>query len=596
MAQIALYRMWRPQFFRDVVGQKHIVRTIQNSLKEGRVSHAYLFSGPRGTGKTSTAKILAKAVNCELGGTADEPCNQCSACLRITEGSVMDVIEFDAASNNGVDEIRDIRDKVRYAPTEVRKKVYIIDEVHMLSTGAFNALLKTLEEPPPHVMFILATTEPHKLPLTIVSRCQRFDFHRVSMIEQVEMLEFVCGQEKVSADRDALEYISRLSEGGMRDALSLLDQLLSYSGDRITYDHVVSMTGDVAANQFKRLAQAILAKDIGDALQLIDRLMMEGKSADKCMESMIFYFRDLLVIKLMPNSPQATDRILDASSFQEISAQFDREQIFQWIDILNHYQVEMKYSAQPQTLFEIAIMKICSMSEIGSLTENKAITPAPQIMVPDELVMVKQRLVQLEQQLLRFMQSASAMANAAFPSSGSAGGQSSANVAHSLTTLEASKPLSISPPAIRKTSLKLDGFLASTDTVAFKQLLQKWNQVLTQVKEQKITIHAWLVNGEPVALKQNTVLLSFKSSMHRETTEKPVNRQMIEQVISTVMGAPMTLVTVMQKDWKETQDNATALEVEVLQPEPQEPGVYKEEWINQAIDLFGEDMVEIKED
>jgi DNA polymerase-3 subunit gamma/tau len=196
MAHIALYRTWRSQSFREVVGQNHITQTLQNSLRENRISHAYLFSGPRGTGKTSTAKILAKAVNCEKGPDI-EPCNECSTCLRITEGSVMDVVEIDAASNRGVEEIRDIRDKVKYAPTEVRQKVYIIDEVHMLTTEAFNALLKTLEEPPAHVMFILATTEPHRLPATILSRCQRFDFRRVSLDEQVARLKYVCGQEHI---------------------------------------------------------------------------------------------------------------------------------------------------------------------------------------------------------------------------------------------------------------------------------------------------------------------------------------------------------------------------------------------------------------
>nr|WP_313789364.1 DNA polymerase III subunit gamma/tau [Paenibacillus larvae] len=212
MAHIALYRTWRSQLFRDVVGQKHITQTLQNSLREQRFTHAYLFSGPRGTGKTSTAKIFAKAVNC-MHGPAEEPCNECSACIRITQGAVMDVIEIDAASNRGVEEIRDIRDKVKYAPTEVRYKVYIIDEVHMLTTEAFNALLKTLEEPPEHVIFILATTEPHKLPATIISRCQRFDFRRISLEEQVQRLRFVCKQEGIHVEDEALHYIGRLSDG-----------------------------------------------------------------------------------------------------------------------------------------------------------------------------------------------------------------------------------------------------------------------------------------------------------------------------------------------------------------------------------------------
>lgn len=242
MEHIALYRAWRPQSFQDMVGQQHIIQTLQNAIREQRVSHAYLFSGPRGTGKTSAAKVLAKAVNCERG-PGPEPCNECPSCLRITSGNIMDVQEIDAASNRGVEEIRDLRDKVKYAPTEVRRKVYIIDEVHMLTTEAFNALLKTLEEPPQHVMFILATTEPHKLPATIISRCQRFDFRRVSLEEQTGRLTEICQKEGITADADALQYIARLSDGGMRDALSILDQISSFTDGNVTYQQVLGMTG-----------------------------------------------------------------------------------------------------------------------------------------------------------------------------------------------------------------------------------------------------------------------------------------------------------------------------------------------------------------
>ena len=229
----ALYRVWRPQNFIDVVGQEHVTKTLQNALLQDKISHAYLFSGPRGTGKTSAAKILAKAVNCERAPVA-EPCNECSACLGITDGSISDVIEIDAASNNGVEEIRDIRDKVKYAPSSVKYKVYIIDEVHMLSIGAFNALLKTLEEPPKHVIFILATTEPHKIPLTIISRCQRFDFKRITAKAIVNRMKLIASETGVECDEEALQIIARAAEGGMRDALSLLDQAISFSNEKVT--------------------------------------------------------------------------------------------------------------------------------------------------------------------------------------------------------------------------------------------------------------------------------------------------------------------------------------------------------------------------
>nr|WP_313778203.1 DNA polymerase III subunit gamma/tau [Paenibacillus larvae] len=402
MAHIALYRTWRSQLFRDVVGQKHITQTLQNSLREQRFTHAYLFSGPRGTGKTSTAKIFAKAVNC-MHGPAEEPCNECSACIRITQGAVMDVIEIDAASNRGVEEIRDIRDKVKYAPTEVRYKVYIIDEVHMLTTEAFNALLKTLEEPPEHVIFILATTEPHKLPATIISRCQRFDFRRISLEEQVQRLRFVCKQEGIHVEDEALHYIGRLSDGGMRDALSILDQASSYAAGSITVADVVAMTGGLASEQFERLARSVKEKDLGTSLEIIDSFMQEGKSADKCMESLILYFRDLLMVRLVPESAIVTDRIYNIEQMKQMAGHFSIRELTDTVEVLSRYQSEMKFSVQPQTILEIAVMKIChaDCAEGASNLSSEAASPPQDLLkVPDN---VMRRLQQLEQNLDRLM-------------------------------------------------------------------------------------------------------------------------------------------------------------------------------------------------
>jgi DNA polymerase-3 subunit gamma/tau len=578
MAHIALYRTWRSQAFREVVGQNHITQTLQNSLRENRVSHAYLFSGPRGTGKTSTAKILAKAVNCE-NGPHEEPCNTCSACLRITEGSVMDVVEIDAASNRGVEEIRDIRDKVKYAPTEVRQKVYIIDEVHMLTTEAFNALLKTLEEPPAHVMFILATTEPHKLPATIISRCQRFDFRRVSLEEQVGRLKYVCEQEHIGIDEEALHYIARLSDGGMRDALSLLDQSASFAAGTVQLSDILLITGGVASDQFEKLVKAIKDKDLGAALELVDTFMQEGKSADKCIESLIDYFRDLLMVSIVPNSPAVTERIFDVTHMQSVAGHFTPADMMRMIEVLNHYQSEMKYSVQPQTMLEIAIMKISGTHESVSHA-NALVSPSAGSQNQDGLLQeMRSKLQKLEEQLDALVKSGVA----------SLSGDTDIRRSSTAARVPASGPS-------KKSGIKLEGFLQAAQGEDTRNALMKWSQILGMVKEKKITVHAWLVNGDLVSSLGDTLLVAFKNEMHRSTTEKPENKQLIEQVVTTILGKPYRLLTIMRKEWDDAQSEATPAEVLELQPEDESAGNQKEEWISEAIELFGEDLVTIKED
>ncbi|NQX64019.1 DNA polymerase III subunit gamma/tau [Paenibacillus qinlingensis] len=576
MAHIALYRTWRSQTFRDVVGQRHITQTLQNSLRENRLTHAYLFNGPRGTGKTSTAKILAKAINC-LNGPSEEPCNQCSACERITEGAVMDVVEIDAASNRGVEEIRDIRDKVKYAPTEVRQKVYIIDEVHMLTTEAFNALLKTLEEPPAHVMFILATTEPHKIPATIISRCQRFDFRRVSMEDEVGRLQYVCDQERILIDKEALHYIARLSDGGMRDALSLLDQAASFATGEIQLADILSITGGIASDQFKRLVTYVKEQNLGAALELIDTFMQEGKSADKCIENLIHYFRDLLMVRMVPNSPVIAERVFDMAELKEIASHFTPSGMMSMIETLNHYQSEMKYSVQPQTLLEIAIMKISGGHRGGEVSSVEAGARQPQ---GDLFAQMTQRMKQLEDQLALLVKSGVSVA------SGESAKQAPA----------AKAPVASAPS--KKSGLKLDPYLKASEGPETKTALMKWSQVLGDVKEKKITVHAWFVNGDLVAMLDDVVLVAFKNDMHRNTTEKPENKVIIEQVLSSVFGKPMRLLTLMRKEWDDAKSDATHAPPEEMElvAEDGRGNAVKEEWISEAIQLFGEDLVTIKED
>ncbi|MGZ7446024.1 DNA polymerase III subunit gamma/tau [Paenibacillus sp. TH7-28] len=584
MEHVALYRAWRPQSFQDMVGQQHIIRTLQNAIREQRLSHAYLFSGPRGTGKTSAAKILAKAVNCEKGPTA-EPCNECDACRRITAGAVMDVLEIDAASNRGVEEIRDLREKVKYAPTEVRQKVYIIDEVHMLTTEAFNALLKTLEEPPPHVMFILATTEPHRLPATVISRCQRFDFRRVSLEEQSERLKLICEKEGITAEEEAIQYIARLSDGGMRDALSILDQIASFSGGQVSYQQVLEMTGGIASRQFAELAQTLLAGDVGGMLQMIDGFMQEGKSADKCMENLLYYFRDLLMVKMVPQADKLTERVLDPRDFAEIAESFAKSQLFKIIDTLNHYQTEMKYAVQPQTLFEVALLKICTIPKED--IDGASATARSSAADASEVSQLRRQLSELEAKLERALQGGL---------SAGAGGGAAAPAGNNRSPARSSAPRVASKAKIPS---NMDRYIAERHSPAFMEIQNKWNQILQAVKEEKVTIHAWFMNGEPVSVLEDSVLVAFKNDIHRETTEKPANKQLIENVMARQLGSPCRLVTMMLKDWNDAIQGAAEPPKEAFEleppPEDGEGSNSKEPWVDEALHLFGDDLVVIKE-
>lgn len=360
MSYTALYRKYRPQSFEDVKGQEHIVKTIRNQIKADRIGHAYLFCGTRGTGKTTIAKIFAKAVNCEHPNEGS-PCGQCPSCKAIAEGNSLNVIEIDAASNNGVDNIREIRDEVTYAPTEGRYKVYIIDEVHMLSIGAFNALLKTLEEPPSYVIFVLATTEAHKIPVTILSRCQRYDFHRISIDVISKRLQELLEQEQVQAEEKAVRYIARSADGAMRDALSLLDQCMAfYMGQTLTYDNVLDVLGAVDTERFSNLLRAVIGSDVADAMRQIEELTAEGRDLGQFVNDFTWYLRNLLLLQ----SSDDMEDVLDISSenleaLKEECRMTDSAELMRYIRIFSELSNQVRYSSQKRILIEIAVIKLC---------------------------------------------------------------------------------------------------------------------------------------------------------------------------------------------------------------------------------------------
>ncbi len=565
MSYQALYRVWRPRNFSDVVGQSHITRTLQNAIVQEKFSHAYLFSGPRGTGKTSAAKIFSKTVNCERG-PVKEPCNECSACVGIQDGSVSDVIEIDAASNNGVEQIRDIRDKVKYAPSAVQYKVYIVDEVHMLSIGAFNALLKTLEEPPKHVIFILATTEPHKIPLTIISRCQRFDFKRISQRSMVERMEYIAQQENIPVSKDALEAVALSAEGGMRDSLSLLDQAISYSEDEVTIEDVLAVTGSVSQQKLAGVVQALQQNEVQDALQFVDSLIQEGKDPGRFIFDLIYYLRDLLLYQSAPGLEGILERAIPDNAFQQLSQELQANWIQQTISTLNQCQQEMKWTTSPKVFIEIAMLNICDI--------QSATSPSTAI-EPESVQKLQKKVDELEKKLSNLQQ---APANAM-----------------------QSQPEQKRPQQrTRRNQYKVPyerirHVLSEASKQDLKAVQTQWASFMESLKQNSPPAHARLMNSKPRAASDHAIVLSFKYEIHCSLALE--NQQIIQQLLADYLGKEVQIIPIPEADWQELREEYVQKQRQQDQPQDDEEAEPQEDpLIAEARKLVGEDLLEIQDE
>ncbi|WP_058309221.1 DNA polymerase III subunit gamma/tau [Gracilibacillus massiliensis] len=565
MGYQALYRVWRPKNFEDVVGQAHITRTLQNAIMQDKFTHAYLFSGPRGTGKTSAAKIFAKAVNCQNGPSL-EPCNECDACLGIMDNSISDVVEIDAASNNGVEQIRDIRDKVKYAPSAVTYKVYIIDEVHMLSIGAFNALLKTLEEPPKHVIFVLATTEPHKIPLTIISRCQRFDFKRIAQSAMVDRMQKIIEAEEIDVTKEALEAVALSAEGGMRDALSLLDQAISYSEDQVTIDDVLAVTGSVSQSRLAKVVDDMHINEVKAALLEIDQIIQEGKDPGRFVFDLIYYLRDLLLYQTAPSLENVLERAIVDETFKEMAQKLDADWIQMAIRELNQCQQEIKWTNSPKVFIEVAILKICSHQK-NTHVEDVSIPAVEQL---------NEKINQLETQLQQMKNQTSQTNQSTQPTSAP------------------KRNVSANRNSYKVPFDRIRNVMNDASKPAIQKVRSQWPTFMEALKKQSAPAHATIQNSKPSAASEEVVIIAFRYEIHCSLALE--HKQTIELMLSEATGQNMSFIPIPEAEWSSLREEYVRKQRQQEQdPEASSEADVKEEdpMVEEARKLVGDEILEI---
>ena len=524
MAYVALYRRWRPESFADLVGQEHISRTLSRAVTSGQTSHAYLFTGPRGTGKTSTAKILARALNCAEGPTLT-PCGVCDSCRSISDGSSMDVFEIDAASNRGIDEIRDLRESVKFAPTEGHYKIYIIDEVHMLTTEAFNALLKTLEEPPERVIFILATTEPHKVPATIQSRCQRYDFHRITVTEIRDRLLYVCKESDIAAEEDALDIIAAQADGGMRDALSILDQCMALAEGTLTAERVQEALGLVGRAWIRRMAGEIAARDAAALIAQLSELLQSGRELKQVLAELAQYFRQLMIAGVGGAVSAAELCAGDAEELRMDAAQFTQEEIMAILRRLNETMQELRTSPQPRIAVETLLIGLCH-------TEGAA--PSGESTAPPTGGADAARIARLEAQVEEL---AARLAAGGTPVSASASATASAAPSSRLHAAKADG--AAAKPAPKKAASSAAKEAADG---APRQLDMKiWQSFQTRLKERNRLAASLLSGAAYEGMTETHFFIRPSSDMARDYIKKR-HRAVFDEVMTELAGRPLAVV------------------------------------------------------
>jgi DNA polymerase III subunit gamma/tau len=567
-------------------GQTHVKRTLQNALLANKTTHAYLFSGPRGTGKTSTAKIFAKALNCEKAPT-NEPCNECPTCRSITEGSHPDVIEFDAASNSRVEEIRDIIEKVRFAPVSARYKVYIIDEVHMLSTSAFNALLKTLEEPPSHAVFILATTEPHKLPATIISRCQRFDFKRLSSNDIVERMKLVLEDINLPFEEQALKVIAQAASGGMRDALSLLDQVVSFSGEKLTLENALLVSGSISQDVFYDMVVALKEKDIAHVLSLLEELIAEGKDPLRLSEDLITFFRDLLLLQTSEDLEELLELVTPEEKFIELSREFSADALYGYIDILSKTQQDMRFSHHTKVYLETALLKMTQFSNVGVLKAGEM--PQADSVLNNKVIQLEKIIFQLKEQI----ENGVAMSATDAP------------------VKDENRQRTKITNAYKAPTGRIKEVLKEATKKDIIQIKNAWLPALNQLQKSQSALFA---EAEPVAASSSAFVIKFKYDIHCQmVAENKDLTSTFSQILFQQMGIMYEILCIPESQWTVLRENfirENGLNLKkdqnagkVQESAPEAPYIddakeieSEDPIVKEAEKMFGKDFIEVVED